>query len=75
MTITTTSFGYSQITQILTYILVSIGYLGIFKKCGVRRIWAFVPGVRQYKIGLCGNKEDDGRHYAIIYFIIDNKIK
>ncbi|SHI25301.1 ABC-type multidrug transport system, ATPase component [Butyrivibrio fibrisolvens DSM 3071] len=70
MTITTTSFGYSQITQILTYILVSIGYLGIFKKCGVRRIWAFVPGVRQYKIGLCGNKEEDGRHYAIIYFIL-----
>ena len=66
MTITITDFGFSQITSILSYILISIGYMGIFKKCGVRRIWAFIPGVRQYEISQCGNREEDGRHYAIL---------
>ncbi len=66
MTITITDFGFSQITSILSYILISIGYMGIFKKCGVRRIWAFIPGVRQYEISRCGNREEDGRHYAIL---------
>ena len=54
------------IFRILIYLLVSLGYMGIFKKCGVKRIWAFVPLAKEYHISLCADREKDGRAYTII---------
>ncbi|WP_029230920.1 ABC transporter ATP-binding protein [Butyrivibrio sp. VCB2006] len=63
------SFG-NMYTQLLTYLLVSLGYIGIFKKCGVKKRWAFVPIAREYQISLCADKEKEGRIYTVIYVFI-----
>ncbi|MBO4900971.1 MAG: ATP-binding cassette domain-containing protein [Lachnospiraceae bacterium] len=52
--------------QIIRYVLVSIGYWGIFKKCGVKPYYSWIPLVREYHIGLCANKEKEARTYTII---------
>ena len=44
----------------------SIGYMFIFKKCGVQRRWAFVPIAREYQLGLCADKEKDGRTFTVL---------
>lgn len=60
------SNGASSAYQAIAYILVTIGYFGIFKKCGVKRFWALIPFAREYHLSLCADKEEDGRKYAII---------
>ncbi len=62
--------------QTFSWILYTIGLMGIFKKCNVRRVWAFIPFAREYHLGLCANRESDARTYAkfsligyVIYFI------
>ena len=56
------SLGY----YISSYILTSIGFYFIFKKCGVKPYWAVVPLVREYNIGLCAYREEDAKNYLII---------
>ena len=56
----------SVILQLVHYILVAIGYMFIFKKCGVQRKWAFVPIAREYQLGLCADKEKDGRTFTVL---------
>ena len=60
------SIETSSVYQTIEYILVTIGYFGIFKKCGVKRYWALIPFAREYHLSLCADKEEDGRKYAII---------
>ena len=57
---------YGNTFLIIRYILVSIGYWGIFKKCGDKRIYAWIPLVRDYHIGLCADKEKEARTYTIL---------
>lgn len=55
-------------------IVVSFGYMKIFKKCGVRQFWAFIPFAREYHVSLCADKENDGRVFAFVggtVFILD----
>lgn len=63
-----------MIYRVTLYIIVSLGYMGIFKKCGVDRIWAFIPLAKEYHIGLCADREKEGRTYtvisALIYFLL-----
>lgn len=62
------------IYRVTLYIIVSLGYMGIFKKCGVDRIWAFIPLAKEYHISLCADREKEGRTYtvisALIYFLL-----
>lgn len=46
---------------ISTYLLQSIGYFFLFKKCDVNRIYSIIPVVREYQLGRCADKEQDGR--------------
>lgn len=45
-------------------VLVSIGYMMIFKKCGIKLFWAFIPFAREYQISRCSDRENEGRVYA-----------
>ncbi|SFD05408.1 ABC transporter ATP-binding protein [Butyrivibrio sp. YAB3001] len=61
-------------TFLIKYIMISIGYWGIFKKCGVARKWAFIPVAREYHISLCADKEKEGRVYTVLsifYYILE----
>lgn len=50
------------------HILMIIGCWFLFKKCGVKRIWSFIPFAREYHMGLCADKEKEGRVFAIVSF-------
>ncbi len=45
------------------YLLPAIGSALIFYKCGIKRRWAFVPFIREYLLGVCADKEHEGRVY------------
>ena len=45
-------------------LLVSLGYMMIMKKCGIKLFWAFIPFAREYQISRCSDRENDGRVYA-----------
>jgi ABC-type multidrug transport system ATPase subunit len=55
-----------QIYSLFTYLFSSIGFVFLFKKCGVKKRWAFIPMAREYHLGLCADKEKDGRGYCIM---------
>ena len=38
----------------------------IFKKCGIKLFWAFIPFAREYQISLCSDRENDGRVFAFV---------
>ncbi|MBQ3797704.1 MAG: ABC transporter ATP-binding protein [Butyrivibrio sp.] len=59
-------FGVSDVIHTLNYIIISIGYWHIFKKCGVKKIWSFIPIAREYHISICADREKEGRAYTII---------
>ncbi len=67
------SINWYDYSGYITWILVALGYMGILKKCGVRRWWwAFVPVAREYNISLCANREKDGRSFSVlsaVYYI------
>ncbi|WP_022762568.1 ABC transporter ATP-binding protein [Butyrivibrio sp. AD3002] len=54
----------------VSFILVSIGYMKIFEKCGVQKRWAFIPVLREYHLSLCADKEKEGRTYTILSCLI-----
>ncbi len=59
--------------NLINYLLISLGYLFIFNKCGARKRWAFVPVAREYNISLCADKEKEGRVFTIVsilYYVI-----
>lgn len=62
--------NFQDVIGIIQYILVTIGYFFIFKKCGVRKIFAFVPVAREYNIALCADKEKEGRTYSVLTAIV-----
>ena len=45
---------------LLSDVLYIAGLFFLFRKCGIRRIWAFIPGVRNYKLAECADMRDDG---------------
>jgi ABC-type multidrug transport system ATPase subunit len=48
----------------VSWLLYSIGLMGIFKKCKVNPLWAWAPVAKEYKLGQCAYKEKEGRTYA-----------
>lgn len=54
------------IYSVLSYVLVSLGYWQIFRKCGIKQIWSLIPILREYQIAKCAEREDDGIKYAAL---------
>lgn len=50
----------TMIIFLIRYLIRSIGWAMIFKKCGVEKFWAYIPVLRDYKIAQCAGKEDEG---------------
>ena len=66
-------FNGNDIVILINYLIISMGYYFIFKKCGVDKRWAFVPIAREYHISVCADREKEGRSYTIlaaIYYIL-----
>ena len=61
----------SVISAVRHQILLAIGCWFLFNKCGVKKVWAFVPVAREYHISLCADREKDGRVYTILVFFYD----
>ena len=56
----------AAVSGLIFYLMTSFGYFHIFKKCGVRKMYALIPAAREYEIGKCADMEKDARTYAII---------
>ena len=54
-----------SIEQTVIAVLFLIGLWGVFRKCGVKGWWAFVPVARFYKLGQCAGREMEGRVLAV----------
>ncbi len=50
----------------LIWLASGIGFCAIFKKGGIRRIYAFIPGLQEYNTAVLAEREEDGRTYFII---------
>ena len=57
---------FDAVYQFLKWLLLSFGYYKIFEKCAVNKKWAFVPLVREYKLGVCADREYEARIYTIL---------
>ena len=55
-----------DIAGIIGWLLGSLGHFMIFRKCGVKPAYAFIPVAREYHVSLCADKEKEGRTFAII---------
>ena len=55
-----------DIVGIIGWLLGSLGHFMIFRKCGVKPAYAFIPVAREYHVSLCADKEKEGRTFAII---------
>lgn len=51
---------------VIEWIMCSVGYYFILKKCGGRPVLGIIPVVREYQISICADKESDGRRFAIV---------
>ncbi len=63
----------NDIIKPFPWIINSIGYYKILKKCGASPILGFVPIAREYQIGKCADREKEGRRFALLsglYLII-----
>lgn len=56
-------FNYYSFVSWLVY---SIGHFMIFKKCGIKPFYGFIPVVREYQVSRCADREKEGRTFAII---------
>lgn len=52
--------------QIVSELLLSIGMLGIFRKCHCKGYWAFIPFARKFHLGLVAEKEAEGRVLTVL---------
>ncbi len=50
-------------------ILMLIGFSGIFRKCGGKVWWAWVPCYRYYKLAQCADREAEGRTFFWVHLI------
>ncbi len=58
--------SFSNLFSFANYLLTAIGSWFLFKKCGVKGIWAIIPVAREYHMSLCADKEKEGRVYTIV---------
>ncbi|MCR5474448.1 MAG: ABC transporter ATP-binding protein [Lachnospiraceae bacterium] len=60
------SLGVVDILDSISWICTAIGSFMLFKKDGIRRIYAFIPGLREYQLSKMAEREEDGRTYLIL---------
>ena len=60
------SFDYALTYSIFHWLLCSVGYYMILKKCGRKPFLGAIPVVREYQISLCADREKEGRTFAVI---------
>ena len=63
-------FNFSNLYSVANYLLTVIGSWFLFKKCGVKGIWAIIPVAREYHMSLCADKEKEGRVYTIVSLLL-----
>ena len=62
------SFALNDVFSVLfKYALMTVGLLGLFPKCGVKRRCAFIPFYRIYRLALAADMEDAG---IILFFTL-----
>ena len=52
--------------HLLIELLVSVGYVMIFKKCNIKPFWAFIPFGREYQIAICSDRKNDALVFAFM---------
>ena len=60
--------------DLIKNLLKTIGYYGIFKKCGRKGLYAIFPGIRDYELAVAAEREEEGKTYFILtacYFLAD----
>ncbi len=50
----------------ITWILSVIACYRLFKKDGIKRIYAFIPGVQEYQLAVMAEREEEGRAYFMV---------
>ena len=58
-----------DIFRLIVWVINSIGYFMLLRKCGVFPLWGFIPFVREYQISRCADREKEGRTFAVIAVI------
>ncbi len=59
-------FGTYHSIDIILEILFSVSLVFFFRKCAVRPVWAFVPFVRAFFLGKCGDCKPEGKAVAVL---------
>lgn len=54
------------ILRLVSELLLSLGMMGIFRKCHCKGYWAFIPFARKFHLGLVSEKEAEGRVLTVI---------
>lgn len=52
---------FSLVYQVVAYIVSSIGFREIFRKCGIKKWYAWIPVYRIYQLSICARREDQGK--------------
>ncbi|MCR4902228.1 MAG: ABC transporter ATP-binding protein [Butyrivibrio sp.] len=59
------------IGQFILFILLTIAYMLIFTKKGIKKIFAIIPIVREYQLSIVAEREEDGRTFCIVDFFYE----
>ncbi len=73
MNISEVVLSWDFIRGTIIWVVTTIGYCMILKKCGVFPLWGLIPFVREYQIGRCADREKEGRTFAafaVIFAVI-----
>jgi len=62
-------FTGESVLIIILSILISFGYWGIFRKCGMKGYYALIPCYKNYCVGHCTDQEAEGRELFIVSII------
>ena len=62
-------FGSTDLLTIITQAMYFFGLRQIFIKSDIKGWWAFVPWIREYRLGQCAGKEYEGRALAMLSFM------
>ena len=68
----TTVTGTADWLIVATAILKMAGLWKIFEKSGIRGWWALIPAAREYQLGRCAGREQEGRILSVFYAL--NKV-
>ena len=63
-------FDTSHPVMIVIRCLYIIGAWGLLKKSGNRPWYALIPWVREYQLARCAGREEEGRSFAVVSFLI-----